>query len=292
MSFGQTNGIPQGSALMDFFAEMVLGYADLLLSKRIKKTKITDYRIVRYRDDYRIFTNNPQDAEWIMKHLTEILIDLGMRLNAHKTMASENVIEDSIKPDKLFWVANRSGRRNLQEQLLLLHDLAAKYPNSGSLAKALTKYFNRIKDLKKTHQSIPVLVSILVDIAYKNPRTYPITSAILSKLLSLTKSKIVQNNLWRSIEKRFKKIPNTGYLQIWLQRVIIKIRRDKVFNEALCRKVNDARLPMWNSDWLKDDIKKVINTTKIVSEDVIKEIDKVIEPKEVEVFETKTSYPY
>ena len=32
MSYGQTNGIPQGSILMDFIAEMVLGYSDLLLS--------------------------------------------------------------------------------------------------------------------------------------------------------------------------------------------------------------------------------------------------------------------
>jgi hypothetical protein len=36
MSNGQTNGIPQGSVLMDFIAEMVLGYADSELSKRIK----------------------------------------------------------------------------------------------------------------------------------------------------------------------------------------------------------------------------------------------------------------
>jgi len=35
MVFGQTNGIPQGSVLMDFIAEMVLGYADTELSIRI-----------------------------------------------------------------------------------------------------------------------------------------------------------------------------------------------------------------------------------------------------------------
>ena len=36
MSFGQTNGIPQGSVLMDFIAEIVLGYADIELSNKIK----------------------------------------------------------------------------------------------------------------------------------------------------------------------------------------------------------------------------------------------------------------
>ena len=34
MSHGQTNGIPQGSVLMDFVAEMVLGYADFCYLKK------------------------------------------------------------------------------------------------------------------------------------------------------------------------------------------------------------------------------------------------------------------
>ncbi len=41
MSNGQTNGIPQGSVLMDFIAEMVLGYADSQLTQRLKKKKST-----------------------------------------------------------------------------------------------------------------------------------------------------------------------------------------------------------------------------------------------------------
>jgi hypothetical protein len=45
MSHGQTNGISQGSVLMDFIAEMVLGYADFLLSEKIGKD-ITDYKII------------------------------------------------------------------------------------------------------------------------------------------------------------------------------------------------------------------------------------------------------
>lgn len=37
MNYGQTNGIPQGSSLMNFIAEIVLGYVDSLLAKRLKK---------------------------------------------------------------------------------------------------------------------------------------------------------------------------------------------------------------------------------------------------------------
>ena len=39
ISYGQTNGIPQGSVLMDFIAEVVLGYADSILSDKIKYDK-------------------------------------------------------------------------------------------------------------------------------------------------------------------------------------------------------------------------------------------------------------
>ncbi len=106
MSFGQTNGIPQGSVLIDFIAEMVLGFADLQLTERIKTSGLDDFKIIRYRDDYRIFTNNPQSGELIVKQVTEILIELGMRLNTQKTLVSNNVVQDSLKSDKVYWLFN------------------------------------------------------------------------------------------------------------------------------------------------------------------------------------------
>jgi len=85
MSNGQTNGISQGSVLMDFIAEIVLCYVDSLLADKIKNVKKVDYKIIRYRDDYRIFSNNPQVAEQILKELTDILNDFGMKINSTKT---------------------------------------------------------------------------------------------------------------------------------------------------------------------------------------------------------------
>ena len=45
MQYGQTNGIPLGSTLFDFIAEIILGYADKILSLRIRREKIEDYKI-------------------------------------------------------------------------------------------------------------------------------------------------------------------------------------------------------------------------------------------------------
>ncbi|MBU1044546.1 MAG: RNA-directed DNA polymerase [Candidatus Omnitrophica bacterium] len=292
MSFGQTNGIPQGSALMDFIAEMVLGYADLELSKRVKRFKLDDFQILRYRDDYRILANNPQDAEFIVKHITEIMIDLGMQLSAKKTLLSSDVVQDSIKPDKLFWLSNKKETGNLQKDLLLIHNLSKKHPNSGSLTRALHEFFYRVENIKKTKRNSSVLISIIIDIAYKNPRTYPVSAAILSKLVTLIGSEKEQSRILALILRRFEKIPNTGYLQIWLQRVLLKTKKNCRFNECLCKKVINPSVSIWNSDWLKTSLKNIISFTPIVDKKIIQKINKTIDAKEVELFELKSGYTY
>jgi hypothetical protein len=282
MSYGQTNGIPQGSVLMDFIAEIVLGYADLKLTEKINNS-ISDYHIIRYRDDYRIFANNPQDIELITKYLTEVLIELGMKLNSSKTFLSNNIIKDSIKPDKLYWISSKNSTKNLQTHLLLIHILSEKFPNSGSLTKALTKFFSRIKTITKTNQNISVLISILVDIMYKNPKTYPIIVAILSKLLSLFNDKSKIMKMIPVILSKFEKIPNTGHLLVWLQRLTIKIDRNKSYDETLCKKMNDGTIQIWNTDW-SSSLKTIIEKTQIIDENAINNLPEVIASEEVELF--------
>jgi hypothetical protein len=292
MSYGQTNGIPQGSVLMDFIAEMVLGYADSELSSKIEQARIEDYQIIRYRDDYRIFSNNPQVAELIAKLLTEVLIELGMRLNAQKTVLSNHVIRDSIKPDKMFWIAETYEAKNIQKHLLLIHSFAEKFPNSGSLNKALGEFYSRIEALKGLTEfdNAQVLVSILADIMYKNPKIYPVASAVLSKILVLLNEPTQCEEILQKIMARFEKIPNTGHIKIWLQRVTIKIDRERVYEENLCKKINDPAIQIWNSEWLNESLKTLIDTTPIINEQTISEIDAVIGRSEFKFFkETYTS---
>jgi RNA-directed DNA polymerase len=292
MSFGQTNGIPQGSILMDFIAEIVLGFADIELSKRLKGLEdpcLKDFEIVRYRDDYRVFTTSSQDAELILKHITEILGDFGMRLNPHKTKASSNVVEDSIKPDKLFWILNKRANKNLQEHLFLIHSLAKKYPNSGSLVKAMNIFFKRIEYTDRTKRNTKVLISIVVDIAYRSPRVYPIAAAILSKLF-LSLKEIELTEIINLIINKFEKIPNTGHLEIWLQRVIFTHDKEKYFKEKLCQKLNDSSISIWNSEWLNDDLKNLIDRYEIIDKDILHKMDAVISLKEVQLFDSKNNY--
>lgn len=288
MSHGQTNGIPQGSVAMDFIAEMVLGYADHELSQKLGILGINDYKILRYRDDYRVFVNNPQDGEKILKAITEILIGLGLKLNPSKTTLSNQVIHGAIKIDKLHWLVKKQSAKSLQKHLLIIHEHAARFPNSGSVVTALTDYYTRILDYKNISESLMPLISIVVDIAYHNPRTYPIVSAILSKLISLLDNEEIKNDVVGKVKKRFNQLPNIGHMQIWLQRVSQPFAKSFAYDEQLCKLVSGEPQVIWNVDWISSKkLKGLIDPHKIINKKKIDNLLPVIPLQEVALFVSK-----
>ncbi len=305
MTNGQTNGIPQGSVLMDFIAEIVLKYADRELSEKLKDLKDNDFKIIRYRDDYRIFVNNPGTGKQIIKELSNVLSALGMRTSPGKTFFSDDVINTSIKPDKLFWReslewvklidgeikynAIHTNVGNTQTELLILRNFSLKYKNSGTLQKELNKFYVKIRN-KKKFKNIDVLISIIVDIAFHNPRTYPVSISILGKFISCLKSKKDKKQIIDKVEKKIKKLPNTEVVDLWLQRLTLKFDKRKGYQGNLCKKVNNKSQEIWNSKWLKDDFKKLLNDIDIVNHAEIQKMAEYPTLKEISVFESKTNY--
>ena len=290
MRQGQTNGIPQGSVLMDFIAEMVLGYADLELAKRIRDKKIKEYHVLRYRDDYRIFVNNPQDGEKILKCLTEVMIDLGLKLNAAKTRLGNLVIRESIKADKLAWMTSRQEDENLQKHLLIIYSHSLEFPNSGSVVVALVDYYKRLLSWKRIQHPLP-LISITVDIAYRDPRSYPICSAILSKLLSVLPNKLDKRRIITKILRRFSQLPNTGHMEMWLQRTSLTFAPDMPFKEALCCLVKGDNVPVWNNDWISSrKLKLALDAKRIFDLGVAQKLDPIVPTREVELFMARGGY--
>ncbi len=288
MSNGQTNGIPQGSVLMDFLAEMVLYYIDGLLTEKIKESGIkrSDYKIIRYRDDYRIFTNNPQVAERIIKELTDVLSEFGMRINSLKTKESSDVVCSSIKPDKLAWRINENSYVDLQSELYAIYIFSQSFPNSSQVSVSLKKFYDKIVKLSKKDikEDIRVLISIITEIAYKNPRTYSVIVAILSKLIDFL-PKNIKEQMIKKIIKKFNKLPNTGIMQIWLQRITIKLGNGYAYSEKLCNKVTNNNIVIWNSDWLNAKTKKIIDSYDLVNAKTLGSIGVIIENSEIELFE-------
>ena len=130
------------------------------------------------------------------------------------------------------------------------------------------------------------MISIIVDISYHNPRTYPIFIAILSVLFSLLNDNEKISNISEKVMNKFQSIPNTGYMQIWLQRALIKIDNiDLNFNENICKVVNnDTSINLWNNKWLQPSVVKLIEKNKIIDIDMLSNIDSIINDDEILLF--------
>ncbi|MBL4702331.1 MAG: RNA-directed DNA polymerase [Phycisphaeraceae bacterium] len=282
MQHQQTNGMPQGSVLMDFIAEIVLGYADTLLTEKIKKQNLENYKILRYRDDYRIFVNDSRSGEVILKYLTEALFELGLKLNPSKTITSSDVIQSSVKNEKLHWITRKQSNSNLQKHLLIIHDHSSQHPNAGSLIRALEGFSKRLKEIPNHYEILP-LVSIVVDIAYHSPKTYPVSMVIISKLLEKI-PKCDHLPLLEEIKKKFSLIPNVGFLEIWLQRLTLPRTSDITFDEPLCKLASNKKVTIWNNDWIISKDLRTILDTPIVSRKKISHLTLIVALKEIQLF--------
>lgn len=210
-----------------------------------------------------------------------------MRLNTQKTFVSNNIIRDVIKPDKLYWNEAKHGEKTLQKHLLLIHSLADKHPNTGSVSTALSKFLDRIYPLKNLEEdSSKVLISILVDIAYKNPKVYSLVAVCIGKILSIEPDKTDVENIYKLIENKFDNKPNVGYWKVWFQRLIIKTdrEREKDSDELLCKIAANVKVNLWNNDWLKQEYQTIFNETSIINEDAYNQLSDNPTKEEAQIF--------
>lgn len=167
---GRNIGLPQGSTLYDIVAEIVLGYADMLLREALERDDITEgYEILRYRDDYKIFANDKDLLERISYKLQHVLEGLNLRLNSAKTRISDSIITDSIKPDKLAYIYNTPIYNNkkccdfdgIQKQLLFILQFGRQYPNCGQMRMLLSKLSTWIEEyIENVAKNRPKVISL------------------------------------------------------------------------------------------------------------------------------------
>lgn len=177
MQEGKNIGIPQGSALFSLIAEIILGYTDMLLAQEITNAKEEgtlsidlEYEILRYVDDYRIFCNDRDALEQVSYMLQHILEKFNFRMNPSKTRTSSELITDTIKPDKAFYIFNtpieskqtykdEEGHERkergydfdgFQKHLLFIYEFSKRFPNSGQLVTQLEAFSKRVEEQLST----------------------------------------------------------------------------------------------------------------------------------------------
>lgn len=277
-----------------FYRRNVLWYLDLEVTKKIKDEKINsdDFKILRYRDDYRIFVNDPNIGEKIIKILTIILSDVWMRINQEKTKGSDDIIYSSIKEDKLYLMQEYKYQKNIQKELLNMLIFSRKYNNSKQLNKMLQELFYKVEKRNKTYQNINVITAILADLAYHNPESYPIIASLLSKFLSFLPNNDEIIKIIEKIRNKFSKIPNTEHFNIRLQRIELWYNIENNYEWILCKKVIDNSIKIWSTNRLNWSLKTIIDTTSIIDKNEIKNLTKTVSKDEVEQFWKKKQYNY
>lgn len=221
----------------------------------------------------------------ILKRLSEVLSELGLQLNPAKTGFSSEVVRSSIKADKLAWIFRKQRSRGLQNTLLMIHDHGMEYPNSGQFEAALSAFHRRLHNRKNYPDPMPS-IAMAVDIAVRNPRTYPRVAAILGELIKFLHDDWQKLAVIDRSRRRFAKIPNGGHMDVWLQRISYPYDQSVQFVEPLCRLVVDESTSLWNNDWLvAGDVRASIEHSMLINRDILRDMEPTIDPAELELFE-------
>lgn len=250
---GQTNGIPQASSLSHLIAEIILGYCDTFINQKLGEGR--DMLILRYRDDFRVFANSDSECAEGIKVVSECLNTFGMKLGAAKTFRSSNVVLGAVKQDKIDALAILRYQRTLQKELLLVHRFCTERPGSGASKFLIREFLDRLERRLPRNawriENPTVLTAILLDIAGKTPAVFPAVATTISKIMLYLRDS-ERDDLFQLVGDRTKRMANSGYMEIWLQRIAHPNLLSFESTEHFCKLVDDEKSKsLWENSWVQ-----------------------------------------
>ena len=323
LQHGHNIGIPQGSAIFDLVAEIVLGYSDLLLHEALQKEKIKDYEIIRYRDDYRVFCNDKDTLERISYILQSVLERLNFRMNSQKTKISESVVLDSIKSDKLFYIYNtpiysKKGVDfdSFEKHLFFILQFGRQFPNSGQLKTLLSDLDKRIAQWLEPEEkevevasldvnepakkgkilmrkrlpggSVRAMTAVATQIAMDNVGVSHYALRVVSRMVDSLTDMNEKQDIINKVYTKLCSQPNSDYNQLWLQNITYtqdKKRGNSPYNLRLCRLVmGNKDVALWNNEWLKPEFTAQMPYDTVVDQATLKKVTPVIVFRETRAY--------
>lgn len=204
----------------------------------------------------------------------------------------DNIIKSSIKPDKRYWIVNKRKTENIQKWLIQLYLLSELYPNSGTLDTQMKEFLVFFKKSNREYENIETLLSLVTEIACRNPRVVPTAIGILSILVDKIESNEEKIIVLKRIHNKFQQIPNSSFLKVWLQRFTLKLDRSIIYDDPICKIVSESNVQLWNIDWLRDNFKEKIKKTPIIIQSKVKTLKPVVTKKEIDIITTSNAYDY
>lgn len=280
MQQGRNVGIPQGGAIFNIVGEMILSYCDLLLYERLRaEEKIAGkYVILRYRDDYKVYSNDMGELKRISYILQEVLESLNFRMNTDKTRVSSSIVTDTLKPDKLHCISagpvmnsKWCAFQGLQKHLLYILMFSRKYPNSGQLKVMLSDFMKRVKRATKRRmltksdgtvikmpvtlgENVRAICAVAVQIAVENVTAVHYVLRVISRLLD-TVGETEREEIICLMRDKLATQYNSTYTQLWLQNMsyVIDKRRNEgcPYEVSLCKLTYGEDVELWDNSWLK-----------------------------------------
>ena len=233
MNEGQTNGILTGSEMSNLFAELVLGDVDLKLRQKLDNLNVYNYKILRYRDDYRIFCNDEVSSLLILKNLSEILQIYGMSLNASKTDVCNDIISSSLKEEKKYSIDHPLPLSiSIQKKLFFIYELSKKLNHPKIISKYLNKVIKEVKldGINYQYNSFESVCGIIVGLIVNNSNVYQSAIALLSFVLKGATAD-QRATILPILFRKMSKLPNTYYFNIWFQRLLLPYREEIELHE-------------------------------------------------------------
>lgn len=182
LNYAETVSIPQGNAVSDFVSELLLAYIDNLLYFRLKDLGINDYYILRYRDDYRIYTNSLDEIGRIKKELILLLQRHKLALGEPKSSSSADIVTDSLKEDKRYWLRNNPVIRitgdNIYKKPKKIFVRLSRYLGFSKNVSQAEKRFKKYLDNRIYTTTIQKHLLIIKDFSEKYPNSGQLVGAL------------------------------------------------------------------------------------------------------------------
>lgn len=99
------------------------------------------------------------------------------------------------------------------------------------------------------------------------------------------KTKKERIRLIEKIHTKLSQLPNTGHMEVWLQRISHPYKGGIAFAESLCQMVDGGKVQIWNNDWISSkQLLAALDPASVVDKQKLKSLKPVVKPAEIRVF--------
>jgi RNA-directed DNA polymerase len=103
--------------------------------------------------------------------------------------------------------------------------------------------------------------------------------------LSALDSKDERVDVIKKIYRKLSQLPNTGHMEVWLQRISHSFEPKLAYEEQLCNLVMGRSVDVWNNSWITSTkLKAALDPSQIVNKPKLRALKPVIKPNEIKLF--------